>query len=202
MEHLAPRLLDAVRQHGYVIVLLIMIVEEAGVPSPIPGDGLVLFTGYLVSTGALSLTGSLLVVVGGALAGATILYWVSLRGGRPLIERYGRLLRIDGRRLDQLRRLFESLGSAGPGVARLVPGLRIYTSMLAGLAEVSYPLFLLNVLWAATVWALTFLLLGMYAGAHWREYVRLWERGTILVLIAAGLALAAYAWLHFRVRRI
>ena len=201
MEHLAPRLLEAVARHGYVIVLLIMIVEEAGVPSPIPGDALVLFAGYLVSTSALSLAGSLVVVVGGALTGATILYSISRRGGRPLVERYGRLFRIDGRHLDQLRRLFERLGLAGPGVARLVPGLRIYTSVLAGLAEVPYPLFALNVLWAGIVWALAFLLLGMYAGSHWQEYVGLWQRGTIPLLVAAVLALAAYAWLHSRGRR-
>src|SRR5713226_7181952 len=142
MEHQAAALMEALVRHGYLVILLIMIVEEAGVPSPIPGDGLLLFAGYLSSTGRLTLTKSLVTIVFGALVGATILYWVARLGGRALVHRYGRFIRLDDRKLDQLRHLFERLGPVGPGVARLIPGLRIYTSALAGLADISYPVFL------------------------------------------------------------
>jgi membrane protein DedA with SNARE-associated domain len=198
MDH--PHLIGAIARHGYVLILVIMIIEETGIPMPIPGDGLLIFAGYLCSIGALSIGGSVAIVVLGALVGATVLYWVSRRGGRALVHKYGKYVRLDERRLDQLRGLFERLGSFGPGVARLIPGLRIYTSALAGLADIPYPIFILNVLWAGVAWSLCFLLIGYYFGNHWRDYLHLTHRFTLLTLMAGGLLLAGYIWLHRRKR--
>jgi membrane protein DedA with SNARE-associated domain len=201
MEHHAAGLMEALVRHGYLVILLIMIVEEAGVPSPIPGDGLLLFAGYLSSTGRLTLAKSLTTIVLGALIGATILYWVARLGGRALVHRYGRFIGLGDRKLDQLRHLFERLGRFGPGLARLVPGLRIYASALAGLADIPYPVFLLNVLWAGIVWSLVFLLLGYYFGIHWREYFRVSERATVLTLLLIAVAVGGYVLLHRRAGR-
>jgi membrane protein DedA with SNARE-associated domain len=198
MEQLVPRLLEALARYGYVIIFAIMVVEEAGVPSPIPGDGLLLFTGYLAARGTLSFPGALLAVIAGALVGATVLYWIARHGGRSIVRRYGRLLRIDDRHLEKLKGLFDRFGYVGPGVSRLVPGLRIYTSALSGLAVVPYPLFLLNVLWAVTVWALVFLLLGTYFGAHWQEYTRYSERAGLVVVGAVVVGICAWIWLRRR----
>lgn len=201
MEHLAPGFIQALARYGYVVILVIMVVEEAGVPLPIPGDGLLLFAGYLASTGALNLAGSLATVVVGAMVGATILYWLARRGGRRLVLRYGRFLKLDERRLDQLRRLFDRLGYAGPGVARLVPGLRVYTSALAGLADIRYPIFLTNVAWSCTVWGLVFLLLGDYFGAYWSNYTRFSDRLFYPSVLAVGMLVGGYLWVRSRRRR-
>jgi membrane protein DedA with SNARE-associated domain len=155
---------------------------------------LLLFVGYLTSIGVLAFGTSLLVIVAGACGGATILYWVARCGGRSLVHRYGRLVRIDRRHLDELKRLFNRFGPVGPGVARWVPGLRIYSSALAGLAEIPYPLFILNVLGAATLWAVVFLILGRAAGAYWRQYTSVTERAGLLGGIAVVGAVAAAVW--------
>jgi membrane protein DedA with SNARE-associated domain len=198
MEQFAPHLIAVLVRHGYIVIFLIMVIEEAGVPSPIPGDGLLLFAGYLSSLGRLNLAESLAVIVLGAIIGATILYWIARRGGRALVQKYGRFVRLDERRLDQLRRLFDRLGPVGPGVARLIPGLRIYTSALAGLARIPYPLFILNVFWAGIAWAMVFLVIGYYFGMHWREYFRYSQRATFLTLLVIVLALVGYYALHRR----
>jgi len=192
MEDLAARLAATLVQHGYVVILVIMAIEEAGIPLPIPGDGLLLLAGYLVSLGALSLPGSLFSALVGALIGASVLYWVARRGGRPLVLRFGRYLRLDGGHLDRLTGLFNRLRPFGPGVARLIPGLRIYASALAGLAIVPYPLFVLNVVWACTLWASAFIIAGDIVGSRWREYARM--SGTASVLSIAVLALFVAAW--------
>jgi membrane protein DedA with SNARE-associated domain len=202
MGHLAALALQALSQHGYIIILVIMIVEEAGVPSPLPGDGLLLLTGYLISLGVLDFSASLLTIIAGACAGATILYWVGRRGGRSLVHRYGRLIRVDKRHLDELRRLFSRFGPAGPGVARLVPGLRIYSSALAGLAEIPYPVFLLNVVWAALLWAVVFLLLGRGAGTYWQSYTSLSERLGLIAAVLAVVAAGGFVWLRRWRRRV
>ena len=184
MDSFIPRIVQLVLDHGYLAIFLIMAVEEAGVPMPVPGDGLLLFAGYLTSVGRLSLGGSLAVVDVGALIGASVLFWLAHQGGRPLLLRHGRLLRVDARRLDQLTRLFGRLGPFGPGICRLIPGLRIYSSALAGLALISYGRFLWNVAWACTAWALVFLLVGRVIGQRWREYSNVSSQGTIYVVAA------------------
>ena len=192
MEDLAGRLAGTLIAHGYVVILLIMIVEEAGIPMPIPGDGLLLLAGYLVSLGALSLGGSLVSATAGALIGASILYWFARRGGRALVVRFGRYLRLDERHLNRLSRLFMRLRPVGPGVARLIPGLRIYASALAGLAAVPYPIFLLNVLWACILWALFFILMGDLVGERWRDAARF--SGTASAVMVAVLILLIAGW--------
>lgn len=169
-------LTEAVVGYGYLAIFLIMVVEEAGVPMPIPGDALLLFAGYLVSVGTLSLGWTLLVVDAGALLGASILYFVAHHGGRALLLRYGRFFGIDERRLDNLSRFYKRLGPFAPGVFRLIPGIRIYSTVLAGIALVPYKRFMVNVAWACTVWALAFLLLGELIGQQWRHYFHYMHR--------------------------
>ena len=199
MEGLATTVATTLIAHGYIVILAIMIVEEAGIPFIVPGDGLLLLAGYLASLGLLSFFGCLAVVVAGALIGSTVLYWLSRQGGRRLVLRYGHYLRLKEDRLDRLAALFGRLGPLAPGISRLIPGLRIYTSALAGLALVPYPIFLLNVLWAATVWALAFLWLGDLVGAHWRDYSQLSQEVTAYSVL--GLALLVAAWWLVRRRR-
>lgn len=159
-----------------------------------------LLAGYLISAGTLSLGQSLAVVDSGALIGASGLFWLARRGGRPLLLRHGRVLRIDERRLEQLMRFFQRLGPCGPGICRLIPGLRIYSSALACLALVSYRRFLWNVTWACTVWGLFFLLQGRVIGRHWHDCSRASSQGTIYLL--AALALLGIAYVCLRRRRI
>jgi membrane protein DedA with SNARE-associated domain len=201
MEHIGPHLFEAIVRHGYIAILIIMIVEEAGVPSPIPGDGLLLTAGVLASQGRLSFTEALGIVVLGALVGATVLYWVARLGGRGLVQRYGKWIRLEERRLDQLHALFDRLGPAGPGIVRLIPGLRIYTSALSGLADISYPVFLINVIWACLAWGLVFMLLGYFFGNNWHHFLHMSQRATILSLVVIGLAVLGYVAVHVRAHR-
>lgn len=193
MGHLIPDIVNAVVLHGYLAIFLITAVEEAGLPLPLPGDGVLLFAGYLTVHGPLSLPRTIFVVDLAVVVGASILYCLAYRGGRPLLVRYGRYLRIGEPRLDQLMRLYQRLGPLGPGISRLVPGMRIYTSALSGLALVSYRRFILNVAWAATLWAGVFLLLGRVIGEQWREYSNVSGRISIYAISAiAVLVLAAW----------
>lgn len=192
MAGLAAALIAAVIAHGYIAIFLITVVEEAGVPSPIPGDAVLLFAGYLTARGSLQFLPSLLVIDAAALMGATTLYAIARHGGRPLLRRHGHLIHLREQRLDQLMRLFNRLGPCGPGFGRLIPGLRIYTSALAGLASIGYLRFAANVIWACTLWAFVFLLLGRAVGAHWNAYSQWVGRASIYLVAVAVVALVLF----------
>jgi membrane protein DedA with SNARE-associated domain len=192
MGQLAAGLVAMLIGHEYIVIVAITLLEEAGVPLPVPGDALLMLAGYLAASGSLSFLGCFFGADFGAIAGASVLYWVARRGGRPLVVRYGRILRLREERLDQLARLFRRLGPFGPGICRLVPGLRIYTSALAGLAVLPYPLFLFNLVWACSAWVIIFLGLGDVVGARWREYSQLSQQFSLYAVV--GIALLAGAW--------
>ena len=90
----AGALLRAIQQSGELALFLVFLLEEAGVPLPLPGDLALVWAGFRVSTGQAQLFTVLLVVEAATAIGASSLYWLARRGGRPLILRYGRFLHL------------------------------------------------------------------------------------------------------------
>src|SRR5215212_6307754 len=102
-ETLSGSLLSFIQEWGEVAIFLIFLLEEAGLPLPLPGDLALIWVGYRVATGQSLFVVALLVVELATLIGASALYWLGLRGGRPLVVRYGRFLHIDASTLLRLQ---------------------------------------------------------------------------------------------------
>src|SRR4051794_36168299 len=98
-EILSQALLWFIQEWGELAIFLVFLLEEAGLPLPLPGDLALIWAGYRVASGQSSFLAVLLAVELATMVGASVLYWLGLRGGRPLIVRYGRFLHIDSARL-------------------------------------------------------------------------------------------------------
>jgi membrane-associated protein len=181
--------------HGWAAVIVLcslVLVEEAGLPIPMaPGDVLLVGAGVLVSTGALDpwsfVPLACLASLGGAMAGYTWARAVGPRGLRALAER----LRAGA----HLERAAERLGSAGPltiALCRLVPGLRINTTLVAGALEIRRRTFLLGVVPAILVWVLGFTALGAAAGAPIAHDLGRVEHLSLEGAVLLGIGLAGY----------
>src|SRR6478752_4091047 len=81
-------------RHGLLAAFVFLLIEEAGVPVPVPGDVLMLILGVRARTGAVELWEAILVTWLGTVVGSSILYYVSRRAGRGLVYRYGRFIRL------------------------------------------------------------------------------------------------------------
>ena len=183
-------LLGLVATYGYLALFLVLFLEELGVPLPLPGDLTLLFAGYLVGMGMLRFDLATIAVVLAAVSGASALYFLTRRKGRPWLARYGRYLHLDERRLAWIEARFRRFGPWAVLVARVTPGLRIYTSILAGLAGVSYARFLAALGPAALLWAMLFIFVGSMVGEQWETVARLLEHHAARVGIAALLLVA------------
>jgi membrane protein DedA with SNARE-associated domain len=113
---------------------LIVFIEELGVPIPVPADLMMLLGGIYVARGEVSLLTLLAVEMAATLVGASLLYLVSRRVGRPLVVRYGHLAGLDAPRFQRLEHYLQRRSGLAVFVGRLFPGLRVATVFLPALA--------------------------------------------------------------------
>ncbi len=195
--------------HAYEIPTLFLatLIEESGLPIPIPADTLLVLAGSQFS----GKFGHALLVIGitsiAVMVGSSILFCVMQRGGRPLLVRYGRYLHLKESQLADIERWFVRYGRWGIIVARLIPGLRILATVTAGISGMSYVDYIPACAIAAVVWATVYYCLGALLG-HELPLLRLIFIGFILgaphwaLALSAFLALlallAAVSWLVYR----
>jgi membrane-associated protein len=198
--------------HAYQLptLLVAILVEEAGIPIPIPGDTLVMLAGTQTPH---TLRHALAVVGVASLAvflGSSLLFVVVHRGGRPLLAKYGKYVLLDERRLEQMEDWFRRHGRLAIIVGRLIPGLRIPTTVMAGISGVPFHEYALTAAIAALIWSTFYYLLGNVLGraapfllalaADVLDDVPRWLLVVATVLFVTGAVVGAVTWILQQVR--
>src|SRR2546425_10345347 len=172
--------------YGYWAVALVVMGESLGLP--VPGETLLLLGAASAGAGYLEVWGVIGAAAGGAIVGDSLGYALGRWGGRPLLERYGRVLHLQPRHLARAEAFFTRYGAKTVFVGRFIAILRTYSALLAGLARLPYPRFLLWNAAGGCLWALTFGWLGATFGrqgplpARWAGGLR----GPTLCLLVPG----------------
>ncbi|HEX8968208.1 MAG TPA: DedA family protein [Chloroflexota bacterium] len=151
-------------RHGLIAAFAFLLIEEAGVPVPVPGDVLMLVLGVHARAGIVSLWQAVAVTWLGTIIGSSFLYWASRMAGRSLVYRYGRFIRLTPERLDSAERWLRRHGTRAVFVGRLVPGLRIVTAVACGVFEVPFAVFFPAMMLGALLYILVYTLLGYFLG--------------------------------------
>ena len=152
---------------GYAGITILMAIESACIP--LPSELIMPFAGYLVFQGTFKL---LWVATAGALGcnlGSLIAYEIGCYGGRPLVERYGRWILMGHRELDWADRFFARWGYLAVFVGRLLPVIRTFIALPAGIARMPRGRFHLYTFLGSWPWCLGLAWLGMKLGENWRE---------------------------------
>lgn len=151
-------------QHGLLAAFVLVLIEETGIPVPVPGDFLMMATGANARAGRLPLWESLALLELATIVGASVLYFVTLRTGRSLVYRYGRYMHLTPERLDRAERWLARRGSVAVIVGRLTPGLRMATVIACGVFEVPYWRFLPSLAIGGFLYILLYTMLGYLFG--------------------------------------
>jgi undecaprenyl-diphosphatase len=143
--------------YGYLALLGLVFLESLGVP--LPGETALLTAAALSATGRLAFPGVLVAAAAGAIAGDACGYWIGRLGGLRLLQRYGRLVRLDDRKLEKGRRFFQRHGGKTVFLGRFVALLRTTAALLAGVSRMPYLRFTLfnaagGICWTTLVGAL------------------------------------------------
>ncbi len=176
------------------VFLLNTITAIVGVPGTEPT---MLFAGFDVFRGTLSLPGIIAAGVVGDLAGASIAYAIGYYGRRELLEREGSKLHVNAGGLDRAHRWFERWGAPVIFVSRMLPFVRAAFPYAAGVAEMAYWRFLALAALGSLIWISALAFLGRAVGSQWPA----WRHHLEYVDYAAGAVLVAaivYAVVRYR----
>ncbi|MDA8294573.1 MAG: DedA family protein [Actinomycetota bacterium] len=200
MVHLV---VSEISKHGYLAVFLLMVLESACIP--IPSEAVMLFGGALAGGAVvagvhlhLNVVEVALAGTGGNIVGAWISYAVGRIGGRPLVEKWGRYVFLRTRDLDRAERFFAHRGQLAVLVGRLLPVVRTFVSLPAGVAEMPVVPFTALTLVGSLPWTFAFALAGEALAANWQSVANAFTPISIVV----GVLLVAWVawWLLRRAR--
>lgn len=148
-QHFIDLLAPYVDSYGYFVAFFGMMVENAGIP--VPAETALITLSFFASQGVLKIWLIIPIAILGDTAGDNIGYAIGRFGGRPLVDRYGRYIRLDQQKLDDMEKLFREKGGRTVYFAHFLASTRISAALMAGVSHMRYPRFLaFNVVAAAT----------------------------------------------------
>jgi len=174
---------------GYPAVALLMAIESAAIP--LPSEIIMPFSGYLVSLGRFTLLGAALAGGIGSVLGSWIIYFIALKGGRPLIKKYGHYVFISEGDLEKTDKFFRKHGLWSTFIGRMLPVVRTYISIPAGIAKTPFWPFTIAAFVGSFIWSYFLAYLGKIAGEHWDTWH---EKLKGLDYFIAGIILLALVW--------
>ncbi len=192
---------DVVGELGLVGIFVLMVLESACIP--IPSEATMLFAGFNVAEGHYTLLAATLVASVANLIGSWIAYGVGRAGRVDLIERHGRKVGISPKHLEWADRWFERHGDATVFFTRLLPIVRTFISLPAGVAKMPFWRFSVLTLIGCIPWMLMLTYIGLQVGERWRDWQQYLHYVDYVVagLIVLGVLYLAIRWWRERRQR-
>jgi len=179
---------------GYSGVFLLMAIESCGIP--MPSEVIMPFSGFLVYEGRMDFWAITILGTLGNVAGSWLAYWIGYKGGRPLIEKYGKYILISKHDLDLADQWFKKFGEWTVFAGRLLPVIRTYISFPAGIAKMNFRNFTIYTFLGALPWTALFAWLGIKMGANWEQIREKLHNFDMAILVIVILAIGLYIFRH------
>jgi membrane protein DedA with SNARE-associated domain len=199
IEFISGLIVATISVMGYSGIVLLMAIESACIP--LPSEIIMPFSGYLVSTGQMNIWLVGLAGAVGCVLGSLVAYWVGSKGGRPLIEKYGRYVLVSPHDLDLADRWFASYGEIIVFVSRLLPAIRTFIAFPAGVARMNLKRFIIYTFAGSLPWCLALAYVGQKLGEKWNkdDTLKTWfHRFDFLIGIVVVLLAAWWIWRHIK----
>ena len=204
IEVLSAFIIAVISTGGYAGILLLMAIESACIP--LPSEVIMPFSGYLVYTGRFNLFWVATFGALGCNVGSLVAYYVGYYGGRPLVERYGSYIFLSEKELNWADRFFDKWGDWAVFVSRLLPVVRTFIALPAGIAKMRQVRFHVFTFVGSWPWCFMLAWIGMRLGEHWDKDPRLKEwfhRFDAVILGVILIGIVWFVWTHWqhRIRR-
>ena len=173
-----------VMQYGYLAIFILIFLQETGMPNPFPNELLLMFSGYLVYKGILSIIILIITAVSADFTGTFILYFLFSRAGTYMLKKKPKWIPLSEKMILKLSERISGGGIFSIFLFRLTPFTRGYASVVAGLLGIKGKVFLPVALSSALLWSSFYIISGFIAGSSWESFsVRLDRYRWILLSI-------------------
>ncbi|MBP7332076.1 MAG: DedA family protein [Firmicutes bacterium] len=168
-----------------------MAIESANIP--LPSEIILPFGGYLVSTGRLNFYGTVMAGTVGGTVGSALSYYLGLWGGRPILVKYGRYFGFSMKHLEAADRWFNRYGEATVFFTRLMPIIRTFISLPAGISGMNFKRFLIYTFLGSLPWSILLVYVGLKLGQNWAA-IKPWFHRLDVVIVLGIVAVIFYLW--------
>ena len=198
---LANFIIATISASGYLGITLLMAIESACIP--LPSEIIMPFAGYLVHAGRFQL---LWVATAGAIGcnlGSVVAYWIGAVGGPPMIKRFGKYVLLNQHDLERTTRFFAKYGSITVFLARLLPVVRTFIALPAGIARMPQMRFHIYTFLGSWPWCFVLAYVGMRLGQSWDtdpRFKEIFHRFHTAVLLVLLIAIVWFLWSHWKQR--
>jgi membrane protein DedA with SNARE-associated domain len=189
---------SVIQAGGYPGIAALMAIESACIP--LPSEIIMPFAGYLVYLGHLNLWWTATAGAIGCNLGSVVAYWVGAKGGRPLVERYGRWVLMSKHDLDRMTEYFNKYGSITVLIGRLLPVVRTFIAFPAGIAKMPQLRFHIYTFLGSWPWCLALAYAGMKLGQQWDDphskFHEMFHRFHTAIIVLILIAGVWFVWTH------
>jgi membrane protein DedA with SNARE-associated domain len=192
-----------IASYGYVAIFALMLLESACIP--IPSELIMTFGGALAAGAVpgtqLNLAGVIIAGVAGNVAGSYVAWAVGRYGGQPALRRWGRRLRVRDHDLERATQWFDRYGPRAVLIGRLLPVIRTFISLPAGIAGMDPVRFGIYTTLGCIPWTAALAYAGYLVGANWHSIVDGFRGPTYVIAGLVVIALVIAVWRYLRGRR-
>lgn len=178
-------IIDFLTEWGYTALFITMALENMNIP--IPSEIILGFAGFLVSQQIFSFWPTILIGTIAGLTGSLLSYYIGLKGGREFMLRHTAKGGLGAKKLVAVKNWFETYGGIAIFTGRLLPGIRTFISLPAGISR--YPLspFILYTILGTIPWTILLVYLGDMLGENWTLLLAYKIEIAVISFIAAGI---------------
>jgi membrane protein DedA with SNARE-associated domain len=192
-------LVEVIGHMGYAGIVGLMFLESSFFP--FPSEVVVPPAGYLAWKGEMNLALVILSGIAGSVLGGVFNYYIAARWGRPLFEKYGKYFFITRESLDKADKFFAKHGHISTFTGRLIPVIRQYISLPAGLARMNMGRFCFYTALGSGIWVVILALVGYFLGSSGELIHREMQKISLILIAACAALIAVYIVLQKRKNR-
>ncbi|HCL79726.1 MAG TPA: DedA family protein [Synergistaceae bacterium] len=198
-QSLVQWLVAVIGHMGYPGIVGLMFLESSFFP--FPSEVVVPPAGYLAYKGEMNLLLVVAAGIAGSILGALFNYWIAVKWGRPFFERYGKYFLVSPESLDKAEAFFAKHGTISTFTGRLLPVIRQYISLPAGLARMPLKPFCFYTALGSGIWVVILALVGYYIGDNQALIHQEIRKITYVLLASCAVLVALYIWRYNRKKK-
>jgi len=189
-ESIVHNIVEIVSQLGYAGIVIMMFLESTFFP--FPSEVVMIPAGMLASTGEMNIYVVIILGVTGSVLGALFNFFLALKFGRVIVLKFGKFFFFREQEMQRMEAFFHKHGAVSTFTGRLIPGVRQYISLPAGLAKMNIGVFAIFTALGSGIWSAVLALIGFYIGNDLEAL----HTALVWTLIAVGILIIVYYIRH------